>query len=61
MKYRFIFSLIIFVFVFLGVLSLVGSVHVAEFYGILALSVIAFILAWWTFPIIAKEVNKFPD
>lgn len=58
MKFRLIFSSIIFALVFFGLLSMVGNVHVAEFYGILAISVISFIIAWFKFPVVKETVEN---
>ncbi len=49
-KTRFIISLIVFFLVFLGLLSLVGNVHVAEFYGALFIATIVSIIAWFKAP-----------
>lgn len=58
MKARLIFSSIIFALVFFGLLSVVGNVHFAEFYGILGLSTISFIIAWFKFPAVKKTAQE---
>ncbi|WP_157792655.1 hypothetical protein [Thiomicrospira microaerophila] len=50
MKGRLIFSSVIFALVFFGLLSMVGNVHVAEFYGILVIAVISSIISWFKYP-----------
>lgn len=57
MKVRLIFSSVVFALVFFGLLSVVGNVHVAEFYGILGLSLISFIVAWFKFPAFKASAN----
>lgn len=47
MSIRFIITLIVFGFIFFGLLSLVGNVHVAEFYGILTVSFIGSLITWF--------------
>jgi hypothetical protein len=55
MSIRSIGSIASFLFVFLGLMSMVGNVHVAEFFGCLGLGFIAGLVAWFKLP---KPSNK---
>tara|TARA_R110002033_G_scaffold21979_1_gene53732 strand:- start:103 stop:279 length:177 start_codon:yes stop_codon:yes gene_type:complete len=50
MSIRSIGAIVAFLFVFLGLMSMVGNVHVAEFFGSLALGFIAALVAWFKLP-----------
>lgn len=61
MSLRMITTLITFCFVFFGLLSMVGNVHVAEFYGIIGISFILSIIIWFKLgrlSFMRKKVNK---
>jgi hypothetical protein len=47
---RSVFTLVAFLMVFFGLLSVVGNVHVAEFYGILFIASIVTIYVWFKVP-----------
>jgi hypothetical protein len=47
MSLRFIVTLLVLGFVFFGLMSMVGNVHVAEFYGISTIAVITSIVCWF--------------
>ena len=44
-----------FLLVFLGLMSMVGNVHVGEFYGILGLGVVAGLVTYFKLPKVDKE------
>ena len=50
LKSRFIISFVVFLTVFWGLMSVVGNVHVAEFYGGLTLGIIAGIFTFFKLP-----------
>jgi hypothetical protein len=50
MSLRSIGAVAAFFLVFFGLMSMVGNVHVAEFYGILGLGLIAGLVAWFKLP-----------
>ena len=50
MSIRSIGAIAAFLFVFLGLMSMVGNVHVAEFFGSLALGFVAALVAWFKLP-----------
>ena len=50
MSVRSIGAIAAFLLVFLGLMSMVGNVHVAEFFGSLALGFIAALVAWFKLP-----------
>lgn len=54
-KIRLITTVTVFLLVFLGLLSMVGNVHVAEFYGALFISTIVAIIAWFKLPKIVEK------
>lgn len=47
MSIRTILTVMSFITIFLGLMSMVGNVHVAEFYGILGFSLITSIIIWF--------------
>jgi hypothetical protein len=53
MSIRLIFTVIVFLITFFGLMSLVGNVHVAEFYGILIIAFITSLICWF-------KLGKFP-
>lgn len=50
MSIRGIGSAITFLFVFLGLMSMVGQVHVGEFFGIIGIGTIAAVIAFFKLP-----------
>ena len=61
MSIRSIFSAFSFFFVFFGLMSMVGNVHVAEFYGILVAAAILSIISWFKlgrFEVAKKKITK---
>ena len=53
---RLIFTIASFFLVFLGILSLVGNVHVAEFFTALVLAVITAIIMWFKSAELVKKL-----
>jgi hypothetical protein len=47
MSLRLIITLLVFSFIFFGLMTMVGNVHVVEFYGILTIALIASIVTWF--------------
>lgn len=61
MTIRTIITAIVFCFTFFGLMSLVGNVHEAEFYGILIIACIASLICWFKlgkFPITKKVLSN---
>ena len=61
MSIRLIITAIVFCFTFFGLISVVGNVHVAEFYGILIIACIASLICWFKlkkFPVSKKIVSN---
>ena len=50
-----------FLFVFLGLMSMVGNVHVAEFFGSLGLGFVAGLIVWFKLPKPSKQTSDFMD
>lgn len=47
---RFIISFVVFLLIFLGLMSMTGETHVAEFYGTMGIGLIGGIVTWFKLP-----------
>jgi hypothetical protein len=58
MSIRLILTITVLLFTFFGLISVVGNVHVAEFYGILTVSLIMAIVTWFKLGRFKKAAKK---